>query len=166
MTAQLCCCDIGKILQWLEQQEWNYSKMYFPSDFKYFLKWFVRCPHGLYCVLVGSAMKPYLRTAPIYDVPGKFISSLKSLLLRTSFSVAQSVWNFPQSMAVILLNDWATEIDVMDEQVFARFGFKMSLGGLSYIAIVPWCSLVEGFPELGDISLSLGYNTNCLEKGR
>ena len=31
-------------------------------------------------------------------------------------------------------NDWATETNVMDEQDFASFEFKMSFGLISYIA--------------------------------
>ena len=48
--------------------------------------------------------------------------------------------NFP-SYAVVLCakyqNDWATEIDAMDERDFARFEFKMSSVGKSCIATSP-----------------------------
>ena len=34
-------------------------------------------------------------------------------------------------------NDWTPAIDVMDERNFARFGFNMTFGGISYIAQHP-----------------------------
>ena len=34
-------------------------------------------------------------------------------------------------------NDLATDMDIMDEPIFARFEFKMSYGGISYIVTPP-----------------------------
>ena len=55
----------------------------------------------------------------------------KSRLLRTYFSVVQSFCNFTAVLCAKLQNDWATEMDVIDERDFARFEFEMSLLGVS-----------------------------------
>ena len=37
-----------------------------------------------------------------------------------------------------LQTDWTIKTDVVDERDFARFGFKISFGQISYIAQYPW----------------------------
>ena len=56
----------------------------------------------------------------------------------------QSFWNFARSSTISLLwtrfqTDWETEKEVMmGKRNFVRFGFKMSLGWISYIAQSMW----------------------------
>ena len=47
-------------------------------------------------------------------------------------------------------------MDVMDEQDFAGFEFKMSFGRVSYIAQHPWKSI---YRQVSDIRLTLVGNT-------